>query len=104
LENVTPTTDFENKAKSAFTNLLRVYQNKEQEKLDLSDLNPRSLPEAIKDLCIMIAQIIMFPLGIARLAGYDFAVSNSSSKQSAVDFTEYVASSIENALDQRLIN
>ena len=86
---------FEKAAKDCFTDLRRIHNNKGSEQtLEVGDINPRTCGQPTRDLLVMVAQIILFPLGIARgLAAVgiinqervDWMITDSSSRQSAVN-------------------
>lgn len=89
---------FEKAAKDCFTDLRRIHKNKGSEQtLEVGDINPRTCGQTTRDLLVMVAQIILFPLVIARgLAAVgiinqervDWMITDSSSKQSAVNHSK----------------
>ncbi len=88
---------FDKAAKDCFTDLCRIHKNKGQGvDLEINDITPRTWGQATRDFLVMLLEIVLFPLGIARAAGSDAMVTNSSSKQSAVNYSTGFQKMVEN--------
>ena len=88
---------FDKAAKDCFTDLCRIHKNKGQGvDLEINDITPRTWGQATRDFLVMLLEIVLFPLGIARAAGSDAMVTNSSSKQSAFNYSTGFQKMVEN--------